>query len=739
MKKTKKPGWYNKKAALQLFCLLLSLFYNPPLPGQSSATVLDGQYIFLLQRMEIENLIEHRLRKIIDGHIPPTQYFLYAVIQIDKDQYLDSIKKAGKKRYILPVSQTKLTPEKLLQLKSSEMPIGSLLGLISEIKINLVLDEEVSAAQREALAAAISDVLKLSGDNLRVKNFKISSRQMPLQKKAEAEPKEEKPEPKDEKATKDEKAPKPESLKDFPIEAKSGEMGEGKKSLLEKIQNMEETINSEFEKMIKREKDKETGVKDLNYNYNYNLLYSLQFPITALVFGLILFFIAHKFLKFKYAELEFQKPIDPADLVPASNEPMVNRQDEDQDNKKEGDPNDPDNVDTEVDEDGNSRPLGTESPIEVISISRDDPAFIDNFLGTLEKTSRYALSTCVEDMLNQENGAENLMGMLRLLGVNRHKLVNQLSEKVAARVIDKMRHGLSESNFDYDKTIQSMQDFIVRYELEERAAKAYGKDEDLLFLYELDDGTIVQYLAKCEPIDGAVLLSLFSAKRAQELLNRLPQNLRKNIYNGFSQVHTFTPKVVAGILQKLRQTFEASGVSVVDGRDFILDMLGNMDDNEAKEFISSIDNQELVADVSKNFMTISALLRLNDAGIKALFSEFAPKAVAHFCYLAGEKISQIVMGVQNTRNGAIIKDTLNSLRSATKGRGAIRTRAEEAKKEILDRLREMVQTKEVTLAENEIRDDSFYSDAGSADSGSGNVSEENTVNTDSGESGEIAA
>ncbi len=76
--------------------------------------------------------------------------------------------------------------------------------------------------------------------------------------------------------------------------------------------------------------------------------------------------------------------------------------------------------------------------------------------------------------------------------------------------------------------------------------------------------------------------------------------------------------------------------------------------------------------------------------------------------MAGEKIAKIVLAVQNPRNAAIISDTLASLRGATKGRGAIRTRAEESKRMVLDRLREMVLSKEVVLADEEVRPDSFY-------------------------------
>jgi len=619
--------------------------------SSQEASQSNSKYYLLYQKIEIENLIEKRVKQILDGTILPTDYFVYAVVDMDEQSIEESLKKVAEKQHILPLSSTKLDSSKLWQLKFNDLTTQELLNMVSNITLTLSLSSRVGRVQRAAIQKAITEALEIDSASLKLENFGKAVGVASTGGAGAA----------------------------FASVGGGASSAEGEPGL-GNIQNLEENISNELDRMMNMDSDFSAGTRRVDLSYN--LLYSVQFPLAALVFGLILMLIAQKYIKFKYAEMG---------NVPAALEGEAF--------KEEAPAPSAEAEDAGLGPAAAMASAGGPGGGEAASyIARDDEELIKSFVKTIsDSESRYVLSSCVDDMLNRDGGVAIMEGILRLLGAGRHNFVSLLSDRTASNLLSKMKEAGGSTVFDYEVAIAGMAEFISKFELEKKAVERIGADEDLLALSNMDDTSLTNYIAEKDAKEGAMLLSLFPTKKVHSILARMPEEKRKSIYGGFANIQTFTPDAVGDVLSQLKQAMEGKVTPIVDGLSFILDMLNSMNDEDAKVFVDSVTDPDLQAEIKRNFMTASDILRLDKDGITILFGDFDPKTIAHFLYLAGKQVADAVMATQTKRNAAIIKDTLSTLSATTVGRAAVMAQAEVCKRNIINAFKEMVLGGDLTL------------------------------------------
>ncbi len=336
-----------------------------------------------------------------------------------------------------------------------------------------------------------------------------------------------------------------------------------------------------------------------------------------------------------------------------------------------------------------------------IFIERNDEDFVTYFIQTItENKNAYALSKCIDDLLQQERGTSTVLGILKLLGSKRSAFIESLLEPTINQLIERFK-GKEQRAAPYEAIISAMHQLISKFEFERKIAQTIGDDEMLSALSTCDNSVLLSYIIKAPNDQSAAILSLLPPKRRKHMLEDVPTDQRKDLYQGFSKIQEFTPQYIGKTLNQFVSTLEKQdGNPIRDGVSYILELLGNMGEDDEKEFLSSLaENQDLQSAIAKRHVTPASIFKMDDRGIKSLFSEFDPKTIAHFLLITGDKMAELIIPEQNSRNQAIIKDTLSALQNSTKGRKQIRERAEESKVIILNQLREMIARKEVTLQE----------------------------------------
>ena len=343
--------------------------------------------------------------------------------------------------------------------------------------------------------------------------------------------------------------------------------------------------------------------------------------------------------------------------------------------------------------------IGDIIPADQAKIERDDTSFVEYFVKLIsENPGKYALSKCVDELLLQENGAFKVMGILRLLNAGRSAFIGSLTEKTAKQLSRLTAKTTEAEPVTYEETLSTLHWLMTKFELERKIAAGICSDELFAAINNCGNTAFNNFFATAEPSDCSAIFAVLPPDRIQGIMDELSSEVKRKIYQGFSSVNQFTPAFVQAAAQKLVAGMQ-DGQPIVNGVNYILDILSNMADDDAKDFIDSLDgNQDLKTIIADRYVTPSVILRMDEKGVKSLFSEFDPKTTANFLYIAGEQIVAVVLPIQSARNQAIIKDTLAALQNTTKNRGQIRAKAEECKQLILDRLREMIAKKEISLA-----------------------------------------
>lgn len=308
------------------------------------------------------------------------------------------------------------------------------------------------------------------------------------------------------------------------------------------------------------------------------------------------------------------------------------------------------------------------------------------------------------------DGEEKLFSLLQVFKEHKPLIFETIAQSTVIKIKATLQRAAPQKLYSDQQIFALYQDFNSKYALLKTQARAIGPDELLVPLLNFSDAMFGRFCAAEDEEDAACVLSLLPAQRINQILAELPPELKLKIYKGFSCLDQFNGKRITNVLLRLLGQFEKEGGRpVVDGADYLLKMLSEMEDEDADLLLEELRaNPDLRRTILNHYIRISDILRLDDTQAKILFSEFEPRQIAYFILLAGEKIEKIIMHISNARRKAVIKDNLNSLRQGTGGKKDVRKTAQTAKQEILKRLNDLILANEIKLAESDVRPASFF-------------------------------
>ncbi len=343
-----------------------------------------------------------------------------------------------------------------------------------------------------------------------------------------------------------------------------------------------------------------------------------------------------------------------------------------------------------------------ETPAEVI-FKRDDEHLLESFTTILlDGHCVFALSKCIENLMEQDETLVSIRLLQALLGKEQNLLFRGLAADTNRKLLSALKNKDLEFSFDYEKSIKVLQNLLAQIVVEKKRCYTIAKDELLLPLVEQDENTLRKFLNEISGKEGAALISLLPAKAIQNLTDNLSEKSKKEIYGGFSHSQDFTASFIQSVLRKYKKFLNTSqGQRPIGGEPFIVELLESMPDNDSKEFLQALEsNPELHHSISRQFITVSAIYQMDQRSLRIFISEFEPGTIAHFILITGEKMEETLFPLLSERNLAIVKDTITTLRNSTKNRRATRIRAEECKKQMLEKLRDLVDKKEIILKDN---------------------------------------
>lgn len=689
---------------------------NLPDPATGTKYFLHDQFI-------IEQLIYHRVSKILQGHFPQTDFFFDAIIKLNHRRILQAIRPLNTPRTIVPAATIQKSDKERWESIRQALTLTEWSALIDDVRINLGLSDRLSMQQKEMIKDAFIAVLNIPAEQIKIDG--LPDKGLPLQWDQTLVPKiiaDIPHQPKDNSplAGPLSNAMQLQTLNDLPTNAFKPE----KEELWKTVRSLEQEVPYEHFISLLQADEPTLNEKIETFFYQFPLLYTLRFPFAALIFGLILIFLNAKYLSFRYhtfaryklqliahknalltAYQAFQnrarlKPFDPNDKIIKFRGKSTSKKPIPGGSLKitKGTPGFP--ITTSV---SRSQPI-------IIPVIPQDTVFISEFLQRFShQPNRYVMSACFAELMEREHGAEVILNIFHLLGEQKVVFTSNLSPAIAAGISD-LAGSLRFRHVNYESSIAAIQELIIRYELGCVTTAKYGEENDLFTLASLNDSALLKYLSVADVKNAALILSLYSSSMINHYLTRLLAERKKAIYQQLGTIHEFTAQDIKKALKKLRLYVENKGTPLIDGPRLVLEMLNLMIDDEATAFIKAIDNESLASDIARNFITTNTIFRLDDKGIKLLFAEFDPKDIAHFLYLAGSKITKIVQSVQNVRRVSIIRDTLNTLKNSAKDRSAIRAKAEECQTVILARMRELLLGKEIILHNDDLRPESFFID-----------------------------
>lgn len=185
-------------------------------------------------------------------------------------------------------------------------------------------------------------------------------------------------------------------------------------------------------------------------------------------------------------------------------------------------------------------------------------------------------------------------------------------------------------------------------------------------LQKADPQQLAKFLESEHPQTIALTLAHVDAKRASELLMRLPETMRAETIKRLAQMRQFSPEIAQKVSLALHKRLQALGEQhrrAYAGFQGVADLLNHMDPVQAKVILETIEKEDpKVALGIRNLMfTFQDLLGVPEAGIRELLGQLDKKSLALALRGATEELKAFIFKSMSTRAVEMLKEDMEIL------------------------------------------------------------------------------
>jgi flagellar motor switch protein FliG len=185
-------------------------------------------------------------------------------------------------------------------------------------------------------------------------------------------------------------------------------------------------------------------------------------------------------------------------------------------------------------------------------------------------------------------------------------------------------------------------------------------------LQKADPQQLAKFLESEHPQTIALTLAHVDAKRASELLMRLPETMRAETIKRLAQMRQFSPEIAQKVSLALHKRLQALGEQhrrAYAGFQGVADLLNHMDPVQAKVILETIekDDPKVALGIRNLMFTFQDLLGVPEAGIRELLGQLDKKSLALALRGATEELKAFIFKSMSTRAVEMLKEDMEIL------------------------------------------------------------------------------
>ena len=185
-------------------------------------------------------------------------------------------------------------------------------------------------------------------------------------------------------------------------------------------------------------------------------------------------------------------------------------------------------------------------------------------------------------------------------------------------------------------------------------------------LQKADPQQLAKFLESEHPQTIALTLAHVDAKRASELLMRLPEAMRAETIKRLAQMRQFSPEIAQKVSLALHKRLQALGEQhrrAYAGFQGVADLLNHMDPVQAKVILEAIekDDPKVALGIRNLMFTFQDLLGVPEAAIRELLGQLDKKSLALALRGATEELKAFIFKSMSTRAVEMLKEDMEIL------------------------------------------------------------------------------
>jgi flagellar motor switch protein FliG len=211
---------------------------------------------------------------------------------------------------------------------------------------------------------------------------------------------------------------------------------------------------------------------------------------------------------------------------------------------------------------------------------------------------------------------------------------------------------------------------------------------ELESLQRTDPQQLARFLQSEHPQTIALVLAHMEARRASELLMKLPEAVRNDAVKRLAQLREFSPEMaqrVSLVMNKRLQGLGEQGRRTYAGFRSVADLLNRMDANASKAILEALeqDSPTLAVNIRNLMFTFEDFVTVQETGLRELLATVDKKTLATALKRASENLKSHFFKCLSSRAVEMLKEDIELL-------GAVRSREiAQAQQEIVETARKL--------------------------------------------------
>jgi flagellar motor switch protein FliG len=215
-------------------------------------------------------------------------------------------------------------------------------------------------------------------------------------------------------------------------------------------------------------------------------------------------------------------------------------------------------------------------------------------------------------------------------------------------------------------------------------------------LQKADTQQLAKFLNNEHPQTIALVMAHLDAKRASELVMRLPDGMRAEVIKRLAQLRQFSPEVAQKVSLVLHNRLQALGEQsrrAYAGLRGVADVMNRLEPNTSKAILETIegDDAKLALGIRNLMFTFEDLIGVSEQGIRELLGQLDKKTLAMALRNTSEELKNLFFKSMSSRAVEMLKEDMEVL-------GPVRSRdVTKAQQEIVGAARALEAQGKITL------------------------------------------